>query len=90
MDNIFTQEEIRFLQRLNKESGFDYAKYNCNGLDVRDDEVIINIVDNDFKGDDLNDADILADLLKKTYDKIQYGFELLIENEGNDIKLVKI
>ena len=34
MDNIFTQEEIRFLQRLYKQSGLAYVRYDQKPLEM--------------------------------------------------------
>lgn len=90
MDNIFTQEEIRFLQRLYKQSGLAYVRYDQNGMELTDDEIIEKIVDNDNPDDDFNDADLLYELIKQTKHKINGFFELEIKNNGNDINLIKI
>lgn len=90
MDNIFTQEEIRFLQSLYKQSGLAYVRYDQNGMELTDDEIIEKIVDNDNPDDDFNDADLLYELIKQTKNKINGFFELEIKNNGNDINLIKI
>ena len=89
MENILSQEEVKFLQRLYRESGLKYVKYDEKSYDLKTEKH--DFVLSQFQDDNgYNDGEYLFQLMAKIREKIDCYFEIEIINSGRDINLIKI